>query len=66
MWAGDVYSTKHDVVSIVETENKKTNFPVVVNDITIHYAQKTFDVKRYKNTNKFKKINLWIQYFENK
>ncbi len=56
MWVGSVYSTAHDIVSIVPSTNKKTNFPVVINDITIHYAQKTFDIKRYKNTDKFKRI----------
>ncbi len=64
MWAGDVYHTKNDFVSIVQTTHEKTNFPVVVNNITVYYANKTYDAKRFKNTEKYKKIIQWCQYFE--
>ena len=56
MWVGNVYQTKHDIVSIVPAENKKTNFPVNINNITIYYASKTLDIKRFQNTDKYKKI----------
>jgi len=64
MWVGTVYTTRNDIVSIVPTLKKKTNFPVIVNGIVIYYAKKTFDAKRFKNTDKYKRIIKWCEYFE--
>ena len=64
IWVGSVYHTKNDFVSIVQTSQKKTNFPVIVNDIIIYYGKNTFDIKRFQNTDKYKKIIQWCQYFE--
>lgn len=65
MWVGSVYECTNDIVSIVKTKQKKTNFPVVVNNITIYYAAKTFDKKRFLNTKRAQMIMNWIEYFEN-
>lgn len=64
MWVGSVYKTKGDFVSIVPTEKPKTKFPVIVNDIVIYYASDSFDVKRFKYTEKYKKIVSWCDFFE--
>jgi hypothetical protein len=64
MWVGNVYSTKQDIVSIIPTDRPLTNFPVTVNDIIIYYAKKTIDAKRFMNTDKYKKIVAWVDYFE--
>jgi len=64
MWVGSVYKTKNDFASIVPTQQNKTKFPVIVNDIVIYYASDTYDVKRFKYTEKYKKIITWCQYFE--
>jgi hypothetical protein len=64
MWVGSVYKTKNDFVSIVPIKHQKTNFPVIVNNVTIYYAKNTFDVKRFINTEKYKKIIQWREYFE--
>jgi hypothetical protein len=63
MWAGNVYNTQNDIVSIVPASQDKTNFSVVVNDIPIYYAKKSFDAKRFKHTAKYKKIIEWCTYF---
>ena len=64
MWAGSVRQTKNDFVSIIQTSQKKTNFPIIVNDVIIYYGKNTFDIKRFQNTDKYKKIIQWCQYFE--
>lgn len=64
MWVGSVYNTTNDFVSITPIKHIKTNFPVIINDVTIYYAKNTFDVKRFINTEKYKKITQWCQYFE--
>lgn len=63
MWAGDVYVVRNDIVSLVETTQKKTNFPVKMNGIVIYYGKNNFDAKRYMNTEKYKKYMDWIEYF---
>jgi len=63
MWVGNVYKTKNDIVSLVKTSRKKTNFPVVLNNIPIYYAKNNFDVKRFQNTNKYETYIKWIEYF---
>ena len=45
-------------------KNKKTNFPVKINDIVVYYGIDNFDAQRFQNTEKYKKINGWYEYFE--
>lgn len=63
MWAGDVYSVKNDIVSIVKSLNKKTNFPVKLDNIVIYYGKNNFDVKRFMNTDKYKNMIKWYEFF---
>jgi hypothetical protein len=63
MWVGDVYKVKNDLISLAETTQNKTNFGVKVNDIVIFYARSSFDVKRFKNTDKYKRLMVWNDYF---
>lgn len=63
MWVGDVYSTYNDIVSLVKAKNKKTNFPVTVNNIVVYYAKNNFNVVRFKNTSKYKNMVKWVEYF---
>ncbi|AAV50282.1 hypothetical protein [Acanthamoeba castellanii mimivirus] len=65
MWVGNVYKTKNDLVSLVETPQEPTNFEVTLNGITIYYAKNSFDVRRYKSTEKYKRMNAWCDYFKN-
>lgn len=64
MWVGSVYKTKGDFVSIVPSKKPKTKFPVIVNDVIIYYGSDSYDVKRFKYTEKYKKIAIWCDYFE--
>lgn len=64
MWAGDVYNTKSDIVSIVTSSQDKTNFPVMIDDIVIYYGKRSFDAKRFTHTAKYKKIVEWYNYFD--
>lgn len=65
MWAGDVYEVKNDLISFVKTSQKKTNFEIRVNDIIIFYARSSFDARRFKCTEKYKRLVLWNDYFNN-
>ena len=63
MWVGDVYSVTSDLVSLVKADNKKTNFPVKINNIIVYYAKNNFDVVRFKNTGKYKNMIKWVEIF---
>jgi len=49
--------------TIVPATKKKTNFPVKINDIVVYYGIDNFDAQRFQNTTKFKKMNIWHEYF---
>lgn len=63
MWVGDVYKVKNDLVSLVPSTQKKTNFPVEVAGIIVYYAAKNFDIERFKGTNKYQLYQKWCKYF---
>jgi len=66
IFVGDVYKTHNDIVSISPPpKSKKTNFPVKINGIVVYYGQKTFDQQRFMETDKYKRIIKWVEYFEN-
>jgi hypothetical protein len=65
MWVGDVYRVKNDLISLTETIQKKTNFEIKINDVVIFYARNSFDVKRFKSTDKYKRLVAWNEYFNN-
>lgn len=65
MWVGNVYKVRGDIVSLAKTNQKPTNFEVIIGDIIIYYARRTFDKKRFMNTEKYKTMLLWYNYFEN-
>ncbi len=54
MWVGDVYKVKHP-----------TNFEIKVNDIIIYYAKDSYDTRRFKHTDKYKRLIAWNDYFNN-
>ncbi|AKI81609.1 hypothetical protein [Acanthamoeba castellanii mimivirus] len=63
MWVGNVYKVKNDIISLSETTQKETNFPVKIGDTVIYYASKKFDKTRYMNTKKYKTLLNWYEYF---
>ncbi|BCS83768.1 putative helicase [Cotonvirus japonicus] len=63
MWVGDVYKVKNDVISLSETTQKETNFPVKIGETVIYYASNNFNKTRYMNSKKFKIITTWYDYF---
>lgn len=64
MWAGSVYSTKNDFVSIIKATNKISKYPVMVDDTIIYYAPNSYDAKRFKNTEKYLSIVEWKKHFD--
>ena len=64
MWVGDVYNTRNDFVSIVPATRAETNFPVIVDDVVVHYATSNYDAKRFKHTDKYLTMMKWCEYFE--
>lgn len=63
MWAGDPFIVTNDIVSLVKSSQKKTNFPVKIGDITVYYGQKNFDKDRFRNTDKYQLYLKWYNYF---
>lgn len=63
IWVGDVYSVTNDVVSLVKTKQKKTKFPVKIDNIVVYYAARLFDFKRFMNTERYRIMNNWFNYF---
>ena len=52
-----------NTIIVPTTKEKKTNFPVKINEIIVYYGVDNFDAQRFQNTDKYKKIILWGQYF---
>ena len=63
IWVGDPFKCTNDIVSIVKTKQKKTNFPVRIGNVTVYYAQKKFDADRFKCTDKYEQYVKWYKYF---
>lgn len=65
MWIGNVYKIKNDLVSLSKSTQKPTKFEIKINNIIIHYARNSFDVKRFMSTEKYKRLIAWNEYFNN-
>lgn len=63
MWVGNPFICRNDLVSIVKTNQTKTNFPVKIGNIIVYYAQKKFDMDRFRCTDKFEQYIKWYKYF---
>ncbi|QTF48903.1 hypothetical protein qu_974 [Acanthamoeba polyphaga mimivirus] len=63
IWIGDVFKLKNDVVSLTKTTQEKTNYPVKIGKVVVYYGSNNYDTKRFQNTNKFKRIFEWYNYF---
>ena len=63
MWVGEVNTVVNDIISLVPTPRKKTNFPVTVDDVVIYYGKNSFDANRFKSTDKYKRLVMWNDYF---
>lgn len=63
IFVGSVYTTHNDLISIVKTKQKKTNFLITINGTIVYYAQKNFDRNRFKNSKRFQLMVQWYKYF---
>ena len=63
MWVGNAYKVKGDIINLIKTDQKKTNFPARIGDITVFYSKKAYHLKRYMNTDRFKRTVRWYNYF---
>lgn len=63
MWVGEPFKCTNDIVSIIKTKQKKTNYPVKIGDVVIYYAQKKYDQDRFKCTDKYEQYVKWYTYF---
>lgn len=66
MWVGDVYTVRNDLISLAQTKQESTKYEIVFNDIVIFYAKNSFDAKRFKCTEKYKRLVAWDEYFNKK
>jgi hypothetical protein len=64
IWAADVFKSSADLVSLTETE-QKTFFPVKIGDVTVFYGRSTFQMKRFMNIEKYKRMIAWYNFFVN-
>jgi hypothetical protein len=65
LWVADVFKSSGDIVSLSETKQNKTNFPVKIGDVTVFYGRSTFQMKRFMNTEKYKRMIAWYNFFVN-
>ena len=65
MWVGDVFDVEKDIVGLREP-SKKTNFKATVGNHVVHYARDNFALKKFINTDKYKRMLEWYQYFYEK
>lgn len=63
MWVGNVYEVTNDLVSIVGTSRNPTKHEVKINDIVVYYGNDSFDAKRFRCTEKYKRMVSWNKYF---
>ena len=63
MWVGDPTKIEKDLISLKPATNTKTNFPAKIGDTIIYYAKDNFALRRYKNTQKYKRTQEWYNYF---
>lgn len=63
MWVGDVYNVRNDTISFAESIKLPTNFVVELNGKKIYYGQNTTDIKRFRCTDKYKRLLAWNNYF---
>lgn len=63
MLVGNVHSVNNDIVSIVKTDKLKTNYPVEIDEVIVYYARSEYDVKRFKNTDRYINMMKWIEFF---
>lgn len=64
MWVGDVFAVTKDILSIQPCKQRVTDFPVKVGGVVIHYCRNEDDIEVYKDTQKYQKINAWMEYFD--
>lgn len=63
MWLGNVNEVNNDIVSLKQSSQRESNFPVNVNNTVIYYGNSTYDRVRFLNTDRYKKIIQWYKYF---
>ncbi|BCS83766.1 hypothetical protein QLL95_gp0357 [Cotonvirus japonicus] len=63
LWVGDVYHLSNDLMSLKKTSQNKTNFPVKIGKSIVYYGKNNFDKNRFLNTEKYKRMNDWYNYF---
>lgn len=59
MWAGDVYKTKNDTVSIIPSTNKQSKYFVKIGDVVVYYAPDSTMITRFKCTKKYDRMIKW-------
>ena len=62
MWAGDVYKVRGDLVSITETKEEPTEYPVKIGDVVVHYADRPYHCA-YTETERFRRMYRWWIWF---
>ncbi len=63
MLVGNVHKLNNDLICLTKTKQKKTNFPVELTGIIVYYAQSSFDRTRFINTDRYKRMLDWCNYF---
>ena len=63
MWVGDVFKMVNDWISLVPTQNSKTNYPIEVAGVVIYYSPNRYNMIRFLTTVKYTRLIQWCEYF---
>lgn len=63
MWVGKVNKVSRDILGLVESKQVPTWYPVYVGNVIVYYARAESDYHRYKRTDKCKRQEAWVEYF---
>lgn len=60
IWVGNVKDLNDDIVHLVSTDKKETDFPVKLGNTILYYAKESYDRKRFCCTNKYQIMEDWF------
>lgn len=63
MWVRRADDTSTDLVSYANSTQNKTNFPIKAGNKIVYYAKNNYDKERFINTEKYKRLVEWYNYF---
>lgn len=63
MWVSSVFECRNDYVSIIKSDKFPTKYSVTICDIPIYFGNTSYDIKRFKSTDRYRLLLQWCDYF---